>query len=172
MIRIHIKFLFPNAHNKPTVFFAKKNLCDHVSHIVSKRLIDLAEWTPSLPCQPKKIAGEKPGFDWLWQHDLGSKTHQVMTLGFVEGHVLHVQWCFWGMTNYPIIFKGFFQIKPWKFQWNQDPILTNIFQMGWNHQLVFVGSSDSQKPSDESAAKHCWLQLVVKGVKRPKPPAF
>ena len=40
---------------------------------------------------------------------------------------------------------GYCMFSRWWFQtififshtWGNDPILTNIFQMGWNHQLVF-----------------------------------
>ena len=127
MIRIHIKFLFPKAHNKPTVFFRKKKSlrpCLTRSFETTYRLGRMNS-KPSLSA--KKNRGGKT---WIW---LAVAAWSGFQDASSDDFGICWRWC----SAFSVVFLGewqttqsylrvFFSIKPWKFQWNQDPILRKI----------------------------------------------
>ena len=74
-----------------------------------------------------------PGGNWLWFWKMGAGL--ILGPGMAEsewpvdpGYLLYVY--IWVVVSNMFLFSPLFG--------EDEPILTNIFQMGWNHQLVFI----------------------------------
>ena len=70
----------------------------------------------------------------LWNH----QNHQAKKIKKVNQKAGFVVFCFWFL--FWVVVSNIFYVHPYL---GKIPILTNIFQLGWNHQLVFFQESSA-----------------------------